>query len=138
MDVHTVALRLSRSAQGHISCMETLPGQRPNQPAAGMTWWMDGRYRLTTETGDRLKTHRMPLTRLKAPELAYRMPGWALVDRSLPHYTPEMRGATVQVAAEAVLEEPDRVELQLLLTPRGHVPEHRETIGDRAIEDGDP
>jgi hypothetical protein len=49
-----------------------------------------------------------------------------------------MGGATVQVDAGAVLEEPHRAELHLLLTPRGCVPEHRETVGDRSIEDGEP
>jgi hypothetical protein len=136
MGVYTVALTLSRSRQGHMSCVESL--QRPGQPAAGMTWWVDGRYRFTTETGARLRSHRMPLATLKDPELAYRMPGSALLDQRLPAYTPQMLGATVQIAAEAVLEEPDRVELQLLLAPRGQVPEHRETVGDRLIEDGEP
>src|SRR5271169_4497234 len=103
-----------------------------------MTWWRDGRYRLTTTTGATLKAGRAPLARLGTPELAYRVPGWALLEEGLPHHTPEMRGATVQLAAEDVAREPDVLELQLLLIPRGHVPEHRESMGDRVIEEGDP
>ena len=96
MGVYTVALKLSRSPQGHVSCVETLPGLRPDQPAPGMTWWSDGRYRLTTETGTRLRDKRIPLLRLTQRELAYRVPGSQLLNHALPKYTPEMRGATMK------------------------------------------
>jgi len=53
-------------------------------------------------------------------------------------YESDLQGATVQVSAHAVLEEPHRVALQLVLVPRGQQPYHRETVGDRRIEEGDP
>ena len=42
--LHTV-LKVGRSDQGEISCFEAA------YPYAGMTWSLDGRFRLTTEVG---------------------------------------------------------------------------------------
>ncbi len=70
--------------------------------------------------------------------VAYSIPGWRLLDDTLPPYTSDIEGATVQINAHAVLEEPHRVALQLVLVPPGQEPYHRETVGDRRIENGDP
>jgi hypothetical protein len=130
--LHAV-LKLSRAQDGSISCIETL------EPFGGMTWWTDGRYRLTSGTSTEPVSQRVPLASLSEAHVAYSMPGPRLLDERVPGYASGIdQGATVQVSAHAVLEEPDRVELQLVLVPRGQEPYHRETVGDRRIDDGDP
>jgi len=126
-----VVLTVSRSQHGDISCAETVHGR------AGMTWWMDGRFCLTTDAGAEFRGNRTPLPNLKEPEVAYSIPGPRLLDDGFL-YESDLQGATVQVSAHAVLEEPHRVALQLVLVPRGQQPYHRETVGDRRIEEGDP
>jgi hypothetical protein len=126
--LHTV-LKVNRSQDGEISCVE------PLEPFAGMTWYTDGRFRV----GADWESQRQPLAALSEPRVAYRIPGTRLLDERLPCYAHDLDdGATVQVSAHAVLEEPNRVELQLVLVPRGQEPYHRETVGDRRIEDGQP
>lgn len=76
---------------------------------------------------------------MSEPHVAYSIPGPRLLDdRVLPCVPDIHQGATVQISAHAVLEEPNRVELQLVLVPRGEQPYHRETVGDRRIDGGDP
>lgn len=128
-----VVLRVSRSQDGQISCVET------GAPLAGMSWSAGGQFRLTTESGAEQESQRRPLTAISEPLVAYSIPGPKLLDESIPQYAPDVdAGATVQVSAHAVLEEPDRVALQLVLVPRGEEPYHRETVGDRRIDDGEP
>jgi hypothetical protein len=126
------ALRVSRSEDGQISCVET------RAPLAGAVWCADGRFRLTTETGTEHESQRRPLSTISQPLVAYSIPGPKLLDE-IPLYAPDVDlGATVQVSAHAVLEEPHRVALQLVLVPRGQEPYHRETVGDRRIDEGAP
>jgi hypothetical protein len=130
-----VALTVRRSQDGDLSCAEPLRQQHP----AGMTWRPDGLYCMTTDTGAELESERTPLADLKEPEVAYSIPGARLLDGSSPPYASDVDiGATVQVSAHAVLEEPHQVALQLLVVPRGQAPYHRETVGDRRIDDGEP
>ena len=126
-------LTLSRAQEGHISCVETF------EPFGGMTWSADGRYRLTTGTSNERVSQRVPIASLSEPQVAYSIPGPRLLDAEVPPYESDFHlGATIQISAHAVLEEPDRVELQLVLVPRGEEPYHRETVGDRRIDDGNP
>lgn len=126
-------LRVARSQEGHISCFEAA------EPRAGMTWWMDGRFRLTTESDTERVGQRPTPGALREPHVAYSIPGPRLLDPRLPPYDSDIdRGATIQVSGHAVLEEPHRVALQLVLVPRGEEPYHRETVGDRLIEEGEP
>lgn len=130
-----VALTASRSHDGDISCAE--PVRQPG--SAGMTWRSNGLYCLTTDTGAELRAQRTPLASLKEPEVAYSIPGPRLLDGLPPLYASDLDvAATVQVSAHAVLEEPERVTLQLVLVPRGQAPAHRETVGDRRFDDGEP
>ncbi len=126
-------LKLARSQEGNISCFEAA------EPIAGMTWWMDGRFRRTAESNIERVGQRAALSGLREPHVAYSMPGPSLLDPSLPPYDSSIdRGATIQVSGHAVLEEAHRVALQLVLVPRGQEPYHRETVGDRRIEEGEP
>jgi len=130
-----VALTVGRSHDGDISCTEPLRQEH----RAGMTWSPNGLYCLTTDRGGQLNTQRTPLASLKEPEVAYSIPGLKLVDGGLPPYAYDVdHGATVQISGHAVVEEPHRVALQLVLVPRGQEPYHRETVGDRRIDDGEP
>jgi hypothetical protein len=130
-----VALTVSRSQDGDISSTEPLR----QRYAAGMMWSANGLYRLTTDTSTDTKEQRAPLTSLREPEIAYSIPGVRLLDGSLPPYEYDAHsGATVQVSAHAVLEEPHRVALQLVLVPKGQEPYHRDAVGDRRIDDGEP
>jgi hypothetical protein len=126
-----VVMKISRSPQGDISCGETVHGW------AGMTWRVDGGFSLTTDTRAEFRGNRTPLRSLKEPEVAYSMAGRRLLDDGFP-YERDLQGATVQISAQAVIEEPDHVALQLVLVPRNHEPYHRETVGDRRIDDGEP
>jgi hypothetical protein len=126
-------LKVDRSREGHIRCWETV------EPFTGMTWWMDGHFQRTTETGAEGESHRVPLPAISEPQIAYSIPGPKLLDARVPAYASDIdQGATVQVSAHAVLEEPDRVALQLVLVPPGEQPYHRETVGDRRIDVGTP
>jgi len=128
-----LALVVDRAEDGEVSCVEPLEQQR----GTGMRWLRDGRFFLAsgaTETKDQ----RAPLASLKQPQVAYSIPGPRLINERIPFYSSDMKGATVQISADAVLEEPHRVALQLVLVPRGEEPYHRETVGDRRIDDGDP
>lgn len=128
-----LALIVDRSEVGEVSCVEPMEQEQ----GAGMRWLMDGRFWLAR--GEReLKAQRTPLAKLTQPEIAYDIPGPRLVNDRSPLYDRDMRGATVQISAHAVLEEPDRVALQLILVPQGQEPYHRETVGDRRIDEGDP
>jgi hypothetical protein len=126
-------LRVSRSEDGEISCREAA------SPLAGMTWSADGSFRLTTATGAEHASQRRPLVEIDQPLVAYSIPGPKLLDENLALYEVGWDvGATVQVSGHAVAEEPHRVQLQLILVPRGDQPYHRETVGDRRIDDGQP
>jgi hypothetical protein len=104
-----------------------------------MTWWPGGLYTLTTDAGAQVRAQRAPLAGLTGPEVAYSVAGEKLLDGRLPAYSSDIDvGATVQVSAHAVLEEPHRVALQLVLAPTGQAPLHRETVGDRRFDDGRP
>jgi hypothetical protein len=106
-------LKIDRSQEGHVQCWETV------EPFGGTTW--------------------SPLAAVREPRVVYSLPGPKLLDARLPAYASEIDlGATVQISAHAVIEEPHRVALQLVLVPRGEQPFHRETVGDRRIDDGDP
>ncbi len=130
--LHTV-LHVTRAADGEISCNET------RAPLAGMIWCPDGHFRLTTDSGAEHESHRRPLAEINEPLVAYSIPGPKLLDENVPRYAPDFDvGATVQVSAHAVQDEPHRVALQLLVVPRGEEPYHRETVGDRRIDDGQP
>jgi hypothetical protein len=126
-------LKVERSHDGRISCWETV------HPFIGMTWWMDGRFAWTTDVGREQYSHRVPLPSVRKPQIAYTIPGPRLLAAGFPAYASDIdQGATVQISAHAVVEEPQRVALQLVLVPRGDQPYHRETVGDRRIDDGDP
>jgi hypothetical protein len=126
-------LRVSRHESGEIRCAEA------RAPQAGMTWQPDGRFRLTDDAGVARDSERRTLASIDQPLVAYSIPGPRLLDESLPLYDRSLDlGATVQVSAYAVLEEPTRAELQLILVRRGEEPDHRETVGDRRIDDGQP
>ena len=107
-----VVMKVRRETDGSVSCAGG------TAPFAGITWRMDA---------------------LEHPYVAFSIPGPELLDESLFRYDNCVdMGATVQVSAHAVLEEPHRVALQLVMVPRGQEPYHRETVGDRRIDDGDP
>jgi hypothetical protein len=109
------------------------------EPFGRMTWWTDGRFEWTSEAGREQRGDREPLAAVREPRVAYSIPGPKLLDARLPPYASDIDvGATVQISAQAVLDEPQRVALQLILVPRGEEPYHRETVGDRRIDDGDP
>lgn len=130
--LHAV-LRVSRSPDGQISCVET------RAPFAGATWCADGQYRRTTEMETKHESQRRAPAAITQPLVVYSIPGPRLVEDTVPLYASDVdEGATVQVSAHAVLEEPHRVELQLVLVPHGQEPYHRETVGDRRIDDGEP
>jgi hypothetical protein len=128
-----VSLKIDRSQEGHIRCWETV------EPYNGMTWSMDGSFEWTGESTGGHRSHREPLSEVREPRVAYSVPGPKLLDARVPEYAPDVdQGATVQISAHAVLEEPHRVALQLVLVPRGEEPYHRETVGDRRFDDGNP
>jgi hypothetical protein len=71
--------------------------------------------------------------------VAYSVPGPTLLSETVPRYAPDVDpGATVRISAHAVLDEPHRVALELVLVAHGNEPHHRETVGDRLIDSGDP
>jgi hypothetical protein len=126
-------LKIDRSQEGHIRCWETV------EPFMGMAWSMDGRFEWTSDAGGEHHSHREPPPAVREPRVAYSVPGAKLLDARVPAYASDIdQGATVQISAHAVLEEPQHVALQLILVPRGEEPYHRETVGDRRIDDGDP
>jgi hypothetical protein len=126
-------LKIDRSQEGHIRCWETV------EPFIEMKWSMDGRFEWTSDAGGEHRSHREPLAEVREPRVAYSIPGPNLLDSRVPAYASDIdQGFTVQISAHAVLEEPHRVALQLILVPRGEEPYHRETVGDRRIDDGDP
>jgi hypothetical protein len=130
-----LALIVDRSEDGEVSCVEPLEQEQ----GSGMRWLPDGSYWLGSGARE-LKGQRTPLARVSQPEVAYSIPGPRLVSGRLPSYSrdPYVYGATVQISAHAVLEEPNRVALQLVLVAPGQEPYHRETVGDRRIDDGHP
>ena len=126
-------LKIERSPGGDVRCRETV------EPFRGMAWWTDGRFDWNTDAGQEHHSRREPLTEVREPRVAYNVPGPKLLDARVPEYASDIdQGATVQISAHAVMEEPHRVALQLVLVPRGEQPYHRETVGDRRIDDGDP
>jgi hypothetical protein len=138
MGEYTVALKVSRSPQGHVSCTEMRPAMTVG-PAPGMSWWTDGRFRLTPANGHRLKSRRTPFEQLHRSEVAYRVPGEHLVNRDLPKYNPSDEGITVELDVDGLLAKPERCELQLLLAPQGQDPvADGEVIADWPVLDGQP
>ena len=133
LDRRRSVLKVDRSPEGHIRCWETV------EPYAGMTWSVDGHCEWTSGAGEGHHSQREPPFAVREPRVAYSLPGPKLLDARLFEYDPYIDwGATVQISAHAVLEEPHRVALQLILVPRGEQPLHRETVGDRRIDDGHP
>jgi len=62
-----------------------------------------------------------------------------LLGPEVPDYDPKLHtGATVQLDGDEAREHSDFVALQVLAVPHGEQPPHRETIGDRRIDDGQP
>src|SRR6185503_1686476 len=91
------------------------------------------------DNGIEQRGQRPALVAIDGPLVAYSIPGPQLLDEGIPPYDSDIDvGATVQVSAHAVLEEPNRVALQVVLVPRGEEPLHRETVGDRRTDDGQP
>jgi len=130
--LHAV-LRVGRDQDGQIWCRDV------RAPLAGMMWQPDGRFALTNDSGAEHNSQRRPLAAINQPLVAYSIPGSKLLDPDYPPYSSHVdKGATVQVSAHAVLEEVNRVVLQIVLVPRGEEPYHRETVGDRRIDDGHP
>jgi hypothetical protein len=126
-------LRVLRTDNGEIRCAEV------RVPCAGMMWHPDGRFRLTDSAGRPHDSQRRTLASINEPLVVYSISGPELLDDALQPYDSTLDvGATVQVSAHAVLEEPTRVALQLVLVKRGDEPYHRETVGDRRIDDGQP
>jgi hypothetical protein len=104
-----------------------------------MTWSVDGSFAWASDTTGERRSHREPLSQIREPQVAYSVPGPKLLDARVPEYASDIdQGATIQISAHAVLEEPHRVALQLVLVPRGEQPYHRETVGDRRFDDGNP
>jgi hypothetical protein len=104
-----------------------------------MTWHPDGRFQLTAHNGIERWDVRRPLASIDQPLVAYSIAGPSLLDETIPHYSSDIDvGATVQLDAHAVLEEPAQVALHLILVKHGEEPYHRETVGDRRIDDGQP
>ena len=107
------ALAVERLADG-ISCWEKLP------PHIGATW-------------------RPSPEGLTDPQVIYSVPGPRLVHQPAWAYDSEVdRGATIQIDGEEVRDEPGLVALQVVAVPHGQELSHRETIGDRRIDEGDP
>ena len=107
------ALTLERLADG-ISCWEKLP------PHAGTTW-------------------RPSLEGLTDPHVIYSVPGPRLVHQAAWAYDSGIdRGATIQIDGEEVRDEPGLVALEVVAVPHGQAPPHRETIGDRRVDEGEP
>jgi hypothetical protein len=126
-------LKIDRSQDGHVRCWETV------EPFSGTTWSADGRFEWTSDGSGEQQSRREPLADVREPRIVHSIPGPKLLDAKLPAYASEIdQGATVQICAHAVIEEPHRVALQLILAPRGEEPFHRETVGDRRIDDGAP
>jgi hypothetical protein len=131
-DLWTV-LQVERAPDGTVTCWEAAA------PRSGMAWSVDGRFRSITDAAAERETLRTPLIAVREPQVAYSIPGVRLLDGRVPRYDHDLdRGATVQVSGYAVLEEPDRVALQLVLVPQRDEPHHRETVGDRLIDRGVP
>ena len=109
------AVKVRREQDGEISCVE------PSAPFAGATWRGDA-------------------SSITQPLVAYSIAGRRLLDETMfPRYDSIVdRGATIQVDGEDVLEASERVALQVVLVPHGEQPPHRETVGDRRIDDGEP
>jgi hypothetical protein len=138
-----VALKVSRSAQGHLSCAETVGGglRAAGRAAPGMTWWSDGRYRLTTADGIPLKSRREPLSELRGPDCAYRMPAALLVRRDLPHFEPGEDGEVLELPVGSLISAPEQQELLLCVAPPGAplVPEPDTTVlGEWIVLPGEP
>jgi len=126
-------LQVDRAPDGTVSCWEAV------EPHSGIAWSPDGRFRWTSHTGVESEIHRTPLAAVREPQVAFSIPGGRLLDARVPPYDHELElGATVQVSGHAVLDEPHRVALQLVLVPQGEEPYHRETVGDRRIDEGIP
>ena len=137
-----VALKVSRSAQGHLSCAETVaPGWRKGRAAPGMTWWSDGRYRLTTTDGIPVKSRRDPLAALREPECAYRMPAARVVRRDLPAWEPGEDVEVLELQVGTLISAPEQQELLLCVAPAG-VPLAAEpdttVLGEWAVLPGEP
>jgi hypothetical protein len=96
-----LALIVDRAPDGEVSCVEPIEQQQ----GTGMRWLMDGRFWLAVGPTE-LKGNRTPLASLRQPEVAYSIPGSRLLNERLPHYSSDIQGATVQINAHAVLEEP--------------------------------
>jgi hypothetical protein len=142
-DLCMVALKVSRSAQGLVSCAETVPlgHEVPGRPAPGMTWWSDGRYRLTTADGIPLKSRREAFSALREPECAYRMPAKLLVRRDLPLHEPEEDTEVLELPLGTLITAPEQQELHVCLGPAGQglVPEPDTTVlGEWPVLAGEP
>ena len=107
------ALTVERLADG-ISCWEKLP------PHTGTTW-------------------RPSAEALIDSQVIYSVPGPRLVHQAAWAYDSGLdRGATIQIDGEEVRNQPGLVALQVVAVPHGQQPHHRETIGDRRIDEGEP
>lgn len=126
-------MRVDRAQDGSVSCSEVL------DPRHSATCWPDGRLRATAFTGREVDIHRTPPAELTTPQVVYSIPGSRLIDPRVPPYDGDLaEGATVQMSAYAVLDQPHRMSLALLLVPTGARPEHSELVGDRRIDQGVP
>ena len=126
-------MRVERAQDGSIRCSEVLDGRH------SATWWRDGHFRATTVAGQELHLHRRPHPELTTPQVLYSIPGSRLIDPMVPPYDGDLgEGATVQMSAHAVLDQPHRVSLALVLVPTGEQPQHCESVGDRRIDQGVP
>jgi len=127
------AVGVERLADGGISCWEEWP------PHAGVTWRFDGRTQSTSESARGWDSYRLPLADLASPLVTYSVPGTRLLDPALPEYDwPLHQGATVQIDGDEILAYPHLVALQIVAVPHTQQPPHRETVGDRRIDEGQP
>lgn len=131
-DLRTV-LTVERLEDGAVWCREQLP------PHAGVTWWPDGRVKSESHQGAEWSSYRSPLTGAGGLQAIHSISGSRLLDPALPAYDLDLdRGATIQLSGDDVLAEPHQVALQIVAVPRGEQPRHRETVGDRRIDEGQP
>jgi hypothetical protein len=131
-DLRTV-VTVERLEDGAVYCREHVP------PHGGVTWWPDGSVKSQGHQGAEWSSRRSPLTEDGVVQTIYSISGSRLLDPPPPAYDWDLdRGATVQLSGDDVLADPQRVALHVVAVSPGEQPPHRETVGDRRIDEGQP